>query len=264
MHESSHALIQVISYLGALFFFLFFELAHPYRPSTVSKLKRWVINLSILGINTVILQLLFAGVTIQTARYVTSNQLGVLNMVVLPSGVKLLITFIFMDFILYVWHLLNHQVPLLWRFHLVHHTDLNMDVITANRFHVGELVISALIKISLIYFLGADRLGVLIFESLTLLSTQFHHSSLKAPGWFEKIFWILFVPPSMHRIHHSVVIKERNSNYGAILSVWDRIFGTLRNDVDQDKIRIGVGAYPKQERLNLHHLLIMPFTRPVR
>ncbi len=169
-----------------------------------------------------------------------------------------------MDLIIYIWHLLNHEMPFLWRFHRVHHSDLNMDVSTATRFHVVELAISAVIKISIIFFLGAGPLAVMIFESTLVLCAQFTHSSLKVPRWFEILYWILFVPPSMHRIHHSVVIKERDTNYGTIFSIWDRILGTLLTGVSQDKIRIGIGAYAKPEKLNFHQLLVMPFTRQVK
>jgi len=262
--ESEYSLTRFFLFTGGLLFFLAFELARSYRLNTVSKLKRWVINICLAGINAALLQLLFAGAVIQTAHFVTASQFGLLNMVELPSWAKVLCTVVFMDFMLYVWHILNHQVPLLWRFHLVHHTDLNMDVITASRFHAGELIISAVIKISLIFFIGADTFGVFLFESITIFAAQFHHSSLKVPAWFEKIFWVFFVPPSMHRTHHSVVIRERNTNYGTIFSLWDRFFGTLRTDVNQDRIRIGVGAYPKQDKLNLHHLLLMPLARPVK
>ncbi|QTA91124.1 Fatty acid hydrolase domain-containing protein [Desulfonema magnum] len=103
-----------------------------------------------------------------------------------------------------------------------------------------------------------------IFETAVVLTTQFHHSSLKIPECFDTAWQIFFVPPSMHRIHHSVVIKERNTNYGVIFSVWDRMFGTLLTKADQDRISIGMGAYPRQEKLKLHHLLVMPFTRQVR
>jgi sterol desaturase/sphingolipid hydroxylase (fatty acid hydroxylase superfamily) len=185
-------------------------------------------------------------------------------MINLPTYIRVFITVVFMDFMLYVWHLLNHEIPFLWRFHRVHHCDLNMDVSTATRFHTGELAISTIIKMALIFFLGADFLSVIIFESTLLVCAQFHHSSLKVPHWLESIFWILLVPPSMHRIHHSVVIKARNTNYGTIFSIWDRILETLLTQVKQDKIRIGVGAYPQLDRLNFHHLLVMPFTRPVR
>jgi len=240
------------------------ELLAPYRQSTVSKVKRWINNVALTAFNSLVLQLLFAGAVVRTAMYVTSHHLGVLNMVEAPSWAKLLATVIFMDLMLYVWHLLNHEVPFLWRFHRVHHSDLNMDVSTATRFHIGELAMSAVIKISLVFFLGATPLGVLIFESALVLCAQFHHSSLKVPRWFEAIFWILFVPPSMHRIHHSVIIKERNTNYGTIFSTWDRWLGTLLTDVDQKKLRIGVGAYQKPDKLNFNHLLVMPFTHPIK
>ena len=264
MHPIMQYSARLSSFWGGLLFFLVFELLVPYRPSSVSKVKRWVNNLGLTLFNTLVLQLLFAGVIVRTAAYVTTQQLGVLNMVALPPWVKLLVIVAFMDFMLYIWHLLNHEVPFLWRFHRVHHSDLNMDVSTATRFHIGELAISVVIKIGLVFFLGASPLGVMIFESALVLCAQFHHSSLKVPKWFEAIFWILFVPPSMHRIHHSVIIRERDTNYGTIFSMWDRCLGTLLTDVDQNRIRIGVGAYQKLEKLNFHHLLGMPFMRPVR
>ena len=264
MNQGDASLIRLSLFLGGFLFFLVLELLVPYRLSTVSKVKRWINNVALTAFNSLILQLLFAGAVVRTAMYVTSHHLGVLNMVEAPSWAKLLATVIFMDFMLYVWHLLNHEVPFLWRFHRVHHSDLNMDVSTATRFHIGELAMSAVIKISLVFFLGATPLGVLIFESALVLCAQFHHSSLKVPGWFEAIFWILFVPPSMHRIHHSVIIKERNTNYGTILSTWDRWLGTLLTDVDQKKLRIGVGAYQKPDKLNFNHLLVMPFTHPIK
>ncbi|MDY6838988.1 MAG: sterol desaturase family protein [Thermodesulfobacteriota bacterium] len=256
--------IRVSLFWGGLLFFLILELFVPYRKSTVSKAKRWVHNVELTIFNTVFLQLLFAGAIVSTAAYVANREVGVLNMVSLPAWANVLVTVVFMDFMLYVWHLLNHEVPFLWRFHRVHHSDLNMDVSTATRFHIGELAISTVIKISLVFFTGAPLLGVLVFECALVLCAQFHHSSLAVPGWFEKIFWVFFVPPSMHRIHHSVVIKERNTNYGTIFSTWDRAMGTLLMDVDQTRIRIGVGAYQKPGRLDFRRLLVMPFTRPIR
>jgi len=264
VNQGDASLIRLSLFLGGLLFFLVLELLVPYRLSTVSKVKRWINNAALTAFNSLTLQLLFAGAVVRTAMYVTSHHLGVLNMVEAPSWVKLFATVIFMDLMLYVWHLLNHEVPFLWRFHRVHHSDLNMDVSTATRFHIGELAMSAVIKISLVFFLGATPFGVLIFESALVLCAQFHHSSLKVPRWFEAIFWILFVPPSMHRIHHSVIIKERNTNYGTIFSIWDRWLGTLLTDVDQKKLRIGVGAYQKPDKLNFNHLLVMPFTHPIK
>jgi len=256
--------IRPVLFGGGLIFFLILELIIPYRDGSVSKFKRWLNNLGLTIVNSIILNLLFSTVIVATAVYAQTHKIGILNMFQAPGWFKLLITLAFMDFILYVWHLLNHKMPFLWRFHRVHHSDLNMDVSSATRFHIGELAISAIIKISLIYFLGASPTGVLIFESAIVLCAQFHHSSIKVPVWFENLWWIFFVPPSMHRIHHSVIIKERDSNYATIFSLWDRFLGTLTKDVDQNRIKIGVGAYRNHEKLNLHHLLLMPFTKKIK
>jgi len=264
MFNITESSIRLILFGGGIAFFLILELIVPYRKSTISKLNRWVNNLSMTIFNSIVLNLLFATAIVGTAVYVQEQKIGVLSYIMAPQWVKILITVAFMDFILYVWHLLNHEVPFLWRFHRVHHSDLNMDVSTATRFHIGELIISAVIKIALIYLIGASPLGVLIFESALVLCAQFHHSSLKVPKWFETIYWVLFVPPSMHRIHHSVIIKERDSNYATIFSLWDRFMGTLTTDVNQSRIKIGVGAYRNPKKLNLHQLLVMPFSKAIR
>lgn len=248
---------------GGFVLFLFFEVVRPYRQPSVSKMKRLMTNISLTVLNSAILSLIFAAATINTAMHVSGNRLGLLNIISLPLWAKVFLTVLFMDFMLYAWHLLNHEIPFFWRFHRVHHSDLNMDVSTATRFHIGELSLSAVIKIGLIYFIGADLVSVIIFESLLVLTAQFQHSSLKVPESFEKVFWIFFVPPSMHRIHHSVKIHERDTNYGTILSVWDRLLGTLLKDIEQEKIIIGLGPYREPEKLGLPHLLLMPFTKPI-
>jgi sterol desaturase/sphingolipid hydroxylase (fatty acid hydroxylase superfamily) len=255
---------RVFIFWGGVLLFLILELLIPYRPSSVSKVTRWINNLGIGVFNSILLNLLFASFIIQTAAYGTTRQIGVLNLWPLPYWVKVVTTVVFLDLILYVWHLMNHEIPFFWRFHRVHHSDLNLDVSTASRFHMGELSISAVIKIGLIFFLGADLFSVVLFDSLVVLTSQFQHSSLTVPVRFERLYWTLFVPPSMHRIHHSVVIKERNSNYGTIFSLWDRILETLLSQIDQARILIGIGAYQKPEKLDFHHLLIMPFTKSVK
>ncbi|TAN39623.1 MAG: sterol desaturase family protein [Nitrospirae bacterium] len=249
---------------GGFALFLISELISPYRKPSVSKAARLMTNVSLTLLNSIFLSLVFAAPTISIASWVAANRVGVLNMLSMPLWLKVSLAVLFLDFMLYIWHLLNHEMPLFWRFHRVHHSDLNMDVSTATRFHAGELSISAVIKIGLIYFIGADLVSVIIFESLLVLTAQFQHSSLRVPAWFENVFWLLFVPPSMHRIHHSVVISERDTNYGTILSIWDRMLGTLLKDVDQERIIIGVGPYREPQKLTLRHLLLMPFTRTIK
>jgi sterol desaturase/sphingolipid hydroxylase (fatty acid hydroxylase superfamily) len=221
------------------------------------------VNLGLTAFNTLVLNLALGAAALGVSAYVSQRGLGFLNAFEAPYWFKFILGLAFLDFMLYVWHLLNHEVPLLWRFHRVHHSDLFMDVSTATRFHLGELLPSAVIKLGLIYLSGADTTLVLSFESLLVLCAQFHHSSLKVPAGFERAFVALFVPPSMHRIHHSVKIRERNTNYGTIFSLWDRIMGTLLMAVDQAGIRIGVGGHFDPAKLGLPRLLVMPFTKYV-
>ncbi|MEW5908509.1 MAG: sterol desaturase family protein [Thermodesulfobacteriota bacterium] len=262
--QKSPELFRGILFWGGILFFLIIESTIPYRPASVSKVKRWMDNLSLAIFNALILNLIFFSSILNTATYVTENRLGVLHLWSFPEWTRILATLVFMDLALYIWHLLNHEVPFLWRFHRVHHSDLNLDVSSASRFHIGELSISAVIKIGIIFFLGADYRSIAVFESMVVLTSQFHHSSLTLPVWVERLLWVLFVPPSMHRIHHSVIIRERNTNYGTIFSFWDRIFETILSAVDQKKIRIGIGAYPRFQTVRFRHLLKMPFTKGVR
>ncbi|MBI5075929.1 MAG: sterol desaturase family protein [Nitrospirae bacterium] len=264
MTNFSIAMLRGLVSWGGFFIFLLFEYVRPYRPSSVPKRERLLTNISLTIFNSAVLSLLFATATINSALHVSAGHLGILNSFSLSFWQKVFLSVICMDLVFYIWHLLNHRVPLLWRFHRVHHSDLNMDVSTASRFHIGELALSSGIKIGLIYLIGANVVSVILFESLLGLTAQFQHSSVKVPLWFERIFHLLFVPPSMHRIHHSVVIRERDTNYGTILSIWDRLLGTLLKDIDQEGIVIGLGPYRKPGELGLRRLLIMPFTRAIR
>lgn len=249
---------------GGLLLYALLERLIPYRAPTVSKARRWTDNIGLAVFNGLLLNLIFAVPILRTAEYVTRNQIGIFHLLDIPFVLRIAITVLFLDLMLYIWHFLNHEMPFFWRFHRVHHSDLNLDVSSASRFHLGELSISAVIKIALVYFLGVEIVGVIVFEILVVLTSQFHHSNIRVPAWFEKIWLIFFVPPSMHRIHHSVVIKERNTNYGTILSVWDKWLGTFLYGLDQARIRIGVGAYPKAEKVRFPNLLAMPFTKAVR
>lgn len=264
MTNFSIAIFRGLISWGGFIIFLIFEYVRPYRTPSVPKTERLLTNISLTILNSAVLSLFFAAATINSALHVSVNHLGILNTFSLPFWQKVFLSIIFMDFIFYVWHILNHKAPLFWRFHRVHHSDLNMDVSTASRFHIGELAVSSCLKIGLIFLIGADAVSVILFESLLGLTAQFQHSSVRVPFWFERIFNLLFVPPSMHRIHHSVVIRERDSNYGTILSIWDRMIGTLLRDIDQERIVIGLGPYRKPEGLVLLSLFAMPFTRAIR
>lgn len=256
-------LIRGAIYLTGMVVFLVLELIVPYRPDSVSKPHRWFINIGLTFFNNVVLWLMFGASVLTTARYVSEHNLGLLGYLDAPYWLELLISVVLLDFMLYIWHLLNHMVPVLWRFHRVHHCDKNMDVSTATRFHTGELFLSTILRMALIYTIGADVWAVVAFEALVVVGSQFHHSSLRVPAGFESVWILLFVPPSMHRIHHSVKINERNTNYGTIFSIWDRLCGTMLEGLDQDSIRMGVGGHYDQNKLGFGRLLVMPFTKYV-
>ncbi|MBU1180914.1 MAG: sterol desaturase family protein [Proteobacteria bacterium] len=264
LSEINHSLVRIACYIAVLIVLCVFEILRPYREPSLSRVKRWMDNLGITLVNNILLNLALVPLVSASLAYAGKARSGLFYIFEFHFLLKLLLTVIIMDFLLYIWHLLNHVVPFFWRFHRVHHSDLNMDVSTATRFHFGELAISALIKASLILFLGIDLVGLLAFDVLVLATAQFQHSSLRVSEGFERWYWLLFVPPSMHRIHHSVIIRERDSNYGTILSIWDRILGTMIKNVDQNKIRIGVGAYPDFIRLRFLSLLLMPATRKIK
>jgi sterol desaturase/sphingolipid hydroxylase (fatty acid hydroxylase superfamily) len=251
-------------FLGGLLIFFTAESVFPYRRPTLPRRKRWFDNLTLTSINNVILYISFASPMAVLASRYSGDKTGLLESLMGRSAAAALVALLIMDLSLYLWHLANHKVAFLWRFHRVHHSDLNMDVSTATRFHVGELAMGTAIKALWIVMLGLSLGKIAFFEAMVLLSTQFHHSSLRVPARLEKVYWLVFVPPSMHRIHHSVIIRERDSNYGVIFSIWDRILGTLITDVDQDGIRIGIGAYRRYDELRVPQLFWMPVSPYVR
>ena len=253
--------IRIILYLAGLLLFLFIESHISYRKPTVSKLRRDVVNLCLTVMNGFFIYIFFSAMIMTAVSYTAEHKAGILNLFNIPVFINIIATVIFMDFMLYIWHLLNHKIPFLWKFHQVHHSDINMDTTTATRFHIGELAISIVIRISLIYFIGAGIAGLIIFECLLSMCAQFHHSSITTTKAFDEWFRRCFVSPSMHRIHHSVKKSERDSNYGTIFSIWDRILGTLKTEVSQSGIKIGLFAYQDSRHNTLASLMCMPFTK---
>lgn len=253
--------IKLPLYWAGVVLFLLLELRWSYREPSVSKARRWLTNLPLSIVNGAIYHLLYTG-TITTLLLTTeAGRTGLLHSFAQPAWLQLLLGVLLLDFFIYLWHLLTHVVPLLWRFHRVHHSDLNMDVSTANRFHLGEFLVSGLVRLMVIYTFGISLAAYLLFEVLVNLSIQFHHSAIRVPAALERAWVLLLVPPLLHRIHHSVKLGERDSNYGVIFSIWDRLLGTLVTEADQAGIVIGIGSHRDFDRLGFWHLLRMPFTR---
>ena len=239
------------------------ELLAPRRAPKISKLLRWVNNLSLVFINTLILRLIFPMAATGMALFAIDHGWGLFNYYDFNPLVEIIIAIIFMDFIIYLQHVLVHAVPALWRLHRVHHADLDYDVTTGSRFHPIEIIISMLIKLATIAVLGPAVVAVIIFEVLLNGMAMFNHGNVGLPKIIDNFLRLFIVTPDMHRVHHSVEDDETNSNFGFNLSCWDRIFGTYREQPRKGQIgmEIGIRGFSSPQQTNwLHGLLLMPFT----
>ncbi len=229
------------------------------RRETESKLTRTSRNLAVAGLAAVSLQLIELPVIDRLTALVERRRLGLLKSLRLPRWLEVAVALLLMDYTLYLWHVLMHRVPFLWRFHLPHHVDLDLDASTALRFHFGELAIATGWRAAQVTLIGVSPFALSVWQTTLLLSVLFHHSNLRLPIEMErKLRWIL-VTPRMHGIHHSNVKEETNSNWSSGLTVWDRLHGTLRLDIPQDNITIGVPAYRDPDEIGLVEVLKMPF-----
>jgi sterol desaturase/sphingolipid hydroxylase (fatty acid hydroxylase superfamily) len=231
------------------------------RRRVQSRWKRIFINFIVSIPSFALLRFLFIPVMVWLAFKNQHWHFGLNYLYNATAWIKFVIAFILLDYSNYIWHILLHKLPFMWRFHLVHHTDLDLDVTTAFRFHFGELIASVFFRGAAVIIIGASPLVVIVYEIAFEAATEFHHSNMKLPFRFEKILNLLFVTPRMHGIHHSMVKRETDSNFSIIFSFWDRIHHTVRLNVRQDEIVIGVPVYPDKNELTIGNLLKLPFTR---
>jgi sterol desaturase/sphingolipid hydroxylase (fatty acid hydroxylase superfamily) len=237
------------------------EAAAPRRRLLTSRRQRWPANLSLVAINTVAVRLLLPALPVGMAIMTGERGTGLLQSVTLPFWLKVTLALILLDLIIYLQHLLFHYLPLLWRLHRVHHTDLEIDVTTGNRFHPLEIIISMLIKLAAVALLGTPALAVVIFETVLNAAAQFNHGNVNIPLQLDSWLRLLVVTPDMHRVHHSVIPRETNSNFGFNIPLWDRLFGTYRAqpELGHAGMTIGLKEYRDPAQLTLPRLLIQPF-----
>jgi sterol desaturase/sphingolipid hydroxylase (fatty acid hydroxylase superfamily) len=245
--------------VGVLLFAL--ERFLPLRRSRVALLRRLFVNAAISAL-AFTAALGTVGPTVSTAMEWTSQaRLGLLRLDALPPAAGLVATFLLMDLLFYYWHLLNHAVPLLWRFHNVHHIDPDLDVTTAFRFHFGEIALSAGFRVVQIVVVGPSAWTYATYELAFQANTLFHHSNVRLPIRVERTLNRLLVTPRMHGIHHSQVRRENRSNYGVVFPWWDRLHRTLVLNVPQSRLAIGIAGYARVEDNGLWHALSLPFRR---
>ena len=223
--------------------------------------QRWPANLGIIVIDALIVRLLFPAGAVGAAMWAESNSLGLFNQFHLSDGITIAISVILLDLIIYTQHLIFHAMPILWRLHRVHHADCDIDVTTGLRFHPLEIVISMLIKISFVIALGIPVMAVVTFEVLLNGMAMFNHANFKLPNRIDALLRLLLITPDIHRIHHSTIQSETDSNFGFNLSVWDRLFGTWQAEprLGHDKMLIGLDSLQQAPTHNLLFMLRLPF-----
>ncbi len=261
----SDGLIRLAVFASIFALMALIELIWPKRTLIVSKRSRWLTNLGISVVATALLRLMAMLVVplaaIAAAFYAEAHRLGLLNQVDWPAWLKIAVALLALDLAIWAQHLASHKIPILWRLHRVHHADRDIDVTTAVRFHPVEIGLSMLWKIAVVIPLGAPPLAVFLFEVILNACALFNHANIALPGWFDRLLRIFLVTPDMHRVHHSVLRREHDSNYGFNLSLWDRLFRTYTAEPEagHQGMTIGLTPYQSEDPTHLGWSLWLPF-----
>ena len=253
--------IRLTFFLGLLATMAAWEAIAPRRPRLVSRWARWPSNLGIVALNTVLLRLVFPLAAVGLAVFGAARGWGLLNNINLPAWASVALAVIVLDLVVYLQHVMFHAVPALWRLHRTHHTDLDFDVTTGARFHPLEILLSMGLKLAAVAALGAPPVAVLIFEVLLNATAMFNHGNVGLPEPLDRMLRWFVVTPDMHRVHHSVIPNETNSNFGFNLPWWDRLLGTYRAQpaAGHRGMIIGLDVFREPAQLRLDRMLVQPF-----
>jgi sterol desaturase/sphingolipid hydroxylase (fatty acid hydroxylase superfamily) len=249
-------------FVGVLALMGFWEWIAPRRPYRTSKKDRWFANLGIVVIDSLALRWVLPVTAVYVASLNASRSGGLMIQSGLPHWLVILIGVILLDFIIYLQHAMFHAFPVFWRLHMMHHSDLDFDTTTGVRFHPLEVLLSMGIKIGAVFVLEIGPLAVILFEILLNATSLFNHGNVRLPQAIDRVLRLFLVTPEMHRVHHSVIIRETNSNFGFNLPWWDRLFGTYRSGpaAGHEGMTIGLSHFRDPGELTLPRLLILPFT----
>jgi sterol desaturase/sphingolipid hydroxylase (fatty acid hydroxylase superfamily) len=254
--------IRLGVFITVLTIMLLWESVKPNRLSPVSKGKRWLSNFSMVLLGTVVARLMIPTGLAAMTIFAQNNHIGLWNHVSANLWLSVTVTVLLLDCLIYWQHRLFHCIPMLWRIHMVHHADPHLDASTGLRFHPLEIALSLMVKIAAVLLLGAPVLAIFIFEILLNATSIFNHSNIKLPVKIDKLLRALIVTQAMHRIHHSQVTAETDSNFGFNLSIWDRLFGSYTEEAKtgDDAIKLGLKEYSSPKtNTSLKALLLMPF-----
>ena len=246
---------------GTFALLLWLEGRRPLRPTVEPKGRRLARNLAVVALSTAAVALTERPAIGALSGLVAARRWGLLQWASLPAALEVPLAVVLMDYTIYVWHVLTHRVPWLWRFHLVHHVDRDLDASTALRFHFAEVAISIPWRAAQVLVIGVSPLAFSVWQTALQVSILFHHSNVRLPLALERRLVRLVVTPRMHGIHHSTVRRETDTNWSSGLTLWDRLHGTLRLDVPQAEVTIGVPAYQAPADVALPRILALPFVR---
>jgi sterol desaturase/sphingolipid hydroxylase (fatty acid hydroxylase superfamily) len=231
----------------------------PLRRSVEPKLRREARNVCVAGLSAVVVALAERPLIQPLALWVEQRNWGLVRLLSLPLWLEVTVALVLMDYAFYVWHVLMHRVPFLWRMHLVHHVDLDLDASTALRFHFTEMLASIPWRAGQVALIGLTPFSFSVWQCIFLLSILFHHCNVELPISWERWLNKVIVTPRMHGIHHSIVERETNSNWSSGLTLWDWLHGTLRLNVPQAEVTVGVPAFQEPKAVTLPRILAMPF-----
>jgi sterol desaturase/sphingolipid hydroxylase (fatty acid hydroxylase superfamily) len=254
-------LIRLGAFAGVFLLTAGWEVLTPRRPQTVGRSWRWPNNLGVLAVDALLVRVVLPVTTVGLALVAEAHGVGLFNMITLPAWASIIVSVVVLDLAIYLQHVLFHAVPALWRLHRMHHADLEVDVTTGLRFHPVEILLSTGIKLTVVAAVGAPAAAVLIFEVLLNATSIFNHSNVRIPAAVDRILRWFVVTPDMHRVHHSIVRRETNSNFGFNLPWWDRLLGTYRAQpaAGHAAMTIGIEQFRDPRELGLDRMLLQPF-----
>ncbi len=264
MAVAHEPVIRLAAFIAILTAMVLWESVAPRRPRSHPRIRRWPGNLAIVALNNGLLRILLPGGAVGFALLAEQRRWGLLNALPIPPWAGLLGSVVALDLAIYLQHVMFHAVPALWRVHRTHHSDLDFDVTTGVRFHPIEIVLSMLYKLGVVAALGTPAMGVLIFEVLLNATSMFNHGNVQIPIRLDRYLRWFVVTPDMHRVHHSVVIPETNSNFGFNLPWWDWLLGTYRGQpgAGHTEMTIGIEQFRDSRELLLDRMLTQPFRGP--
>ena len=253
--------IRLSVFLGIFAVMALWEVAAPRRARGFTRLQRWPNNIGIVVVNTLVLRFAFPVAAVGMATVAQAGGWGLLNSHAPPAWLAVVIAVVFLDLAIYLQHVMVHAVPAFWRLHRMHHADLDFDVTTGARFHPIEILLSMFIKLLVVAALGAPPVAVLIFEVMLNASSMFNHGNVRIPEGLDRVLRWFVVTPDMHRVHHSALRRETNSNFGFSLPWWDRLFGTYRAQpaAGHEAMTIGIEQFREPGDTRLDRMLIQPF-----